>query len=495
MLKRWIFSLFGALLALVGCASLTATAIELEDPCQDSSNSRPMDLFDGQIDFLLRSYYPVNYLDDDRQRWLLSRFSEIQDRDSGLLTNRFNALASFEQECLNAVYKSEGSLDGRKLALQDYDADGVPDYRINFNGEFIENDSDVDSDGVDNVLDVQPFNAEATEVLDTDGDGIADHLDWSNTSLYTVDQQAQLGQQRLNDELGVLLVEGNQPFDPAAVKVVEDVMFKTFGSRRDVFREKAAIKYIFSARQPYIVSGSQYFGEVPAGLRRMYLYDMMFNTLDDEESVIAAYLTMVHEAVHGLQYAMDLPDNLPSLLARNVHEVAPNFVAELNNLHWQIDMNEPVKPTKVIYKGFTFNEVEHTAFAQIYGQGDLAIPISELEEMYYSDEEIDERYGVFNVYSLGNIWEWHAEYVTASVFDRIYKAAERALDADEYTAIRACAEAKLLKLYTEDYTYKLERAEPQIMAKLEALYPISDEDLDYLANTYIIEPFTSCANG
>ena len=491
IVKRCVYTL-GVFALASACASLTVKAVELPDPCQEPDRPRLSDLYEGQVDYLLRAYYPVNYLDDERKLFLLSRFDDIQQRNSDVLTERFNALQPFEQECLNQVFKDQGALDGRLLTLQDFDADGVLDFRINYTGEFVENDSDADGDGLDNVVDVFPFDSVKASVSDVDDDGIADHLDWSNEAIYTVDQTTRNIQRRLYKDFGVLLVEGNQAFDPAAVKVIEDVMYQTLDASRSVFRDKSVIKYIFSAKQAYIGNDYVIYGEVPAGLQRMYLYEAMFDTLNSEETRIAAYLTMLHEAVHGLQYAMDFPDNLPSLLAKNVHEVAPNFIAELNALNWQIDMDVPAEPTGLVYTGFTYNEVEQTAFEQIYAQGDLAIRISDLEKLYYSDEALDVRYGVINAYSLENIWEWHAEYVTASVLDRIYKAAEQMLSASEFDAIHACVEAKLLALYTEDYTYKLERADPAIMATLESLYPIADDKLRYLATEYVIEPFTDC---
>ena len=491
-IMKWCVCALGLFGVASGCTSLTAKAVEIADPCQEPDRPRSSDLYEGQIDYLLRTYYPVNYLDDVRKQFLLSRFDDIQQRDLDVLTERFNTLQSFEKECLNQVFKDQGALDGRLLTLQDFDADGVLDFRINYTGEFVENDSDADGDGIDNVVDVFPFDSEKVSVSDVDGDGIADHLDWSNTVIYTVDQVTQDAQRRLYKDFGILLVEGNQAFNPAAVKVIEDVMYQTLDASRSVFRDNAVIKYIFSAKQAYIGNDYVIYGEVPAGLRRMYLYEAMFDTLNDEQTRIAAFLTMLHEAVHGLQYAMDFPDNLPSLLARNVHEVAPKFIAELNSLNWQIDMDVPAEPTGLVYTGFTYNEVEQTAFEQIYGQGDLAIRISDLEKLYYSDEVPDARYGVVNAYSLENMWEWHAEYVTASVLDRIYKAAELMLSASEFEAIHACVEAKLLALYTEDYTYKLERADSTILATLETLYPITDDKLRYLATEYVVEPFTVC---
>ena len=473
----------------------TSQALELPDPCQDPARPRLSSLYEGQINYLLRAYYPEKYLDDERKQILISRYGDIQKRDSDLLSERFQALQPFEQECLNGIFKDNGVLDGRLLTLQDNDVDGIPDFRINYAGEFIENDTDADDDGVDNVVDVYPFDGEKFNVMDADKDGIADHLDWSNTSLYSVDRETKDLQNRLFNEFGVLLVEGNQAFEPAAGKIIEDVMYKTLDGNRSDFRDKSAIKYIFSAKQAYINNDFPILGEVPAGLQRMYLYQAMFDMLGENETRIAAYLVMLHEAVHGLQYAMDFPVNLPSLLTRNVHEVAPNFIAEMNTLHWRIDMNVPSETTELVYYGFAYNEVERTAFEQIYGQGELAIRLSDLKKQYESGMLPDARYGIFNVYSLDNIWEWHAEYVTASVLDRIYKAAEKMLSGEKFDAIYTCAQEELLAEYGEGYTYELERANPAILRTLASIYPITDENLDYLATEYVIEPFTACAGG
>ena len=307
----------GVFICAHGFLNLTAHAVELSDPCQDPDRPRLSNLYEGQIDFLLRTYYPEKYLDDERKQILLSRFGDIQQRDSENLSERFKALQPFEQECLNEIFKDGGVLDGRLLTLQDNDVDGVPDFRINYTGEFFENDTDADDDGIDNVVDVFPFDGEKFNVMDVDKDGIADHLDWSNSSLYSVD----------------------------------------------------------------------------------------------------------------------------------------------------------------------------------YGQGELAIRLSDLKKQYESGELPDARYGVFNGYSLENMWEWHAEYVTASVLDRIYKAAEKMLSGEEFDAIHACVEAKLLALYGEGYTYELERADPAILRTLASIYPIADENLDYLATEYVIEPFAACAGG
>lgn len=465
------------------------------DACSDPEYQRPQNLYEAQLDFMLRAYHPANYLDDTQRAQLLNSIAGIQDRDAQKLAEKWRALEPYEQDCLNRIYEDNHPLDGRLLALQDNDQDGIKDFRINYYGEFFENDTDADNDGIDNVLDITPFNADADSFDDQDQDGSADHLDWSNTELYDKSTETQVMQQRLHQDFGVLLVEGNHPFSPAMVRVIQDVLYRALDNKRSTFRAEAAIKYIFSTARPYIPAyESEYYGSVHTGTRRMYLFAAAFDTLDENQTRIATFLTLVHEFIHGLQFSMDYPENLQNHLQWNTDANIPNFVHALNSLGWSIDLTDMAESADRVYRGFMFNEASHVPFVQHYGEGDHRVSIGELENQYYSDAPPDERYGIINSYSLGNMWEWHAEYVTASVLQRMYKATHKLLGDAGYSAMLACVQDKLLALYGEDYTYRLDKARPDIMSSLESLFPINDDDLTYLAKKYIVKPFQGCSS-
>ena len=455
---------------------------------------RPQDLHTAQIDFLLRAYYPVNYLVQRVRSTLLEDIALIQSRDADQLIYALENLEAHERHCLEQIFVENHSLDGRLLALQDADNDDIKDFRINYYGEFFENDSDADNDGIDNTFDTAPFDAQRNTVSDSDRDSLPDHLDWSNPALYTMSDHAQRIQQQLHQDFGLLLVEGNHSFTATMAEVVDDVMYRVFNSYRSHFKERDTLKYIISNKRPYIPADeAEFYGAVHTGTKRMYLFATTFDTLENEKTHIAALLTLVHELVHALQFDMDYPQNLSNHLQTTTENNVPEFIDTLNSLGWSIDPTRKAVATEKLYSGFMFNEASHVAFNQHFGRGDLRIDIGELAELDASDEALDRAYGVINAYSLTNIWEWHAEYVSASVLQRLLDTTRTLLDASRYAVVLQCLEQELESEYGQEDTYRLDHARPDIMDSLASDFPISSSDLEYLAKRYIIVPYSQCS--
>ena len=67
---------------------------------------------------------------------------------------------SWERAALQEFYP--GDVELWAYAVRDSDGDGVHDFRVSdYYGRFLEGDTDVDGDGIDNVLDATPFAAGA----------------------------------------------------------------------------------------------------------------------------------------------------------------------------------------------------------------------------------------------------------------------------------------------------------------------------------------------
>ncbi len=482
------------------------SSAQASDPCVGAyEHPRSETHLEQQMDFLKRSYYPnPHYLMGDAIGDFQEKMLLLPMAKEDVLREQWDKLLAHELECLNAIYPDSTGLNLKLIALQDYDDDGIPDYRINYYGEFIENDIDIDNDGIPNFLDANPWGIDASEAADSDADALADHIDWSNAELFENLLGLEKYQRALVDEFSIYMMEGNVEFTAPLAEVVYDTFNSVFYDQKNFFQEKQPLRAIVSTSGPYISEGpNDSWGEVPAGTQKMYLYGPVIEALKNPQNALIGLLLVVHETVHGIQYALDAETDGENMLRFNQHSNAPNFAKHVNELGWCVDLNKKTDPDPFYYKSFVFNETEQTQFKQLYEYKGKPIELSTIAREYdalYETKDLDyndpdwvkllTKYNVINAYSLSNVWEWHAEYVTVSVLDRMYKKLKRMVSKKKYNTIMNLANEQIANEYG---AYDLQFADKKAMKKLAAQYPISQRKLEYLVNRYLIEPF--CPDG
>ena len=130
---------------------------------------------------------------------------------------RLRSMPTGERDFLTRLYGDDFELIA--YALRDTDNDGLTDYRINEDSRFIENDTDVDGDGVFNARDADPYDSGITGE-DANGNGVPDHVDWEfmdNRSYANL-------QARMLRDFDIIMVERNSHFTEKLAQANYDAM-------------------------------------------------------------------------------------------------------------------------------------------------------------------------------------------------------------------------------------------------------------------------------
>jgi hypothetical protein len=446
-----------------------------------------------QLKYITNLFYPNAYLEENNKEEFVNQVLALGSESLEQARLKYENSVEREQQYLDDMYSGEENLDLKYLALSDRDSDGIPDFRINGNGEFIENDIDLDNDNILNAVDLIPFSPNAdTDTLDTDSDGIADHLDWSNTNLYGKSEIAQLIQQELFHRFGITLVESRRVFDINAVRIVNDTFTKVLASKESSFKTMRALEFVVSTCSDSMFNSWGTSGEVPAGTKKMYLYEPLLADTRAYKNKLASLLVSVHEAIHTIQYALDSKDS-ENMLRYNLHRNAKNFVTEMNRLGWKLSTSKLKVEKPEFVKSYVNNESEETLFAETKVVGDGEIALSDIRDIHYADnpDQAAVEYNVVHSYSLDNIWEWHAENITVSVLDRIYRELPALVGESRAEELITCVNDSLRRGPFYNETYMLEVFNPDVSQELQASYPISKTDLRYLAEEYVLNPFAN----
>lgn len=482
LLKLFLtFTMFGCSVSCAQTNEDTCFVVESED----------VDRRSEQLKYLAHIFYPEAYLGTDTAQVFTQQILTLDDESRERAGNKYKNTAKREQELLDAMYPGEGNIDLRLLALSDRDSDGIPDYRINGNGEFFENDIDLDDDGILNAIDLEPFRHNPdVEAKDADEDGIADHLDWSNNDLYDKSDTAQSIQSSLFDQFGITLVESRLEFDPTAISVVNDTFTKVLASKEAIFKDSRALEFVVSTCSDSMFNNWGTWGEVPAGTQKMYLYEPLLADTKAEKNKLATFLVSVHEAIHTIQYALDFKDS-ENMLRYNLHRNSKNFVNEMNRLGWKLSTSKLKDMHPEYIKSYVDNETEETLFAEIKTHDGADIKLSDIRDVHYAadPEKAAVKYNIVHSYSLDNVWEWHAENVTVSVLDRMYRELPSLVGESRAKEVIDCVNESLGNGPFNPETYSLAVFDPDVSQELQAMYPISDSNLKYLAEEYIVNAF------
>ena len=133
------------------------TGAQASDDTCFAVESEDVDRRGEQLKYLANIFYPGAYLEAETEQLFTKRILTLNDESRERASEKYQNTAIREKEILDSMYPGEENIDIRLLALSDRDADGIPDFRINGNGEFIENDIDLDGDGILNAIDLKPF--------------------------------------------------------------------------------------------------------------------------------------------------------------------------------------------------------------------------------------------------------------------------------------------------------------------------------------------------
>lgn len=308
-------------------------------------------------------------------------------------------------------------------ATRDSDGDGVLDYRISeYHGKFFEGDIDLDGDGVRNVYDIDPYDPAVGgsdsdgdgvpdrpgSFADRDGDGIPDHLDWSRRKPEPLPSM----QTALFRDFDVILVERSARFTPELVQAADDAL-------RHVFREPLPTLRTIAVEDQLLLDSD--LGDNGFMLGQTQTLTVYSKSLEGAPALVLFGL-LVHEVDHAWQLAQDF--DAKDLLGENkkMHFPVGEFTTSLRRYGWDVD---PQTNGDGYHHVLYWPQFYATSPRYLY-QGEAPSAWGE----WFEDQQ--ERHGegflraspltsrgLVGPYAMTSPWEWHADYLMASIYHRV----------------------------------------------------------------------------
>ena len=414
----------------------------------------------------------------------------------------------------------------RRLATKDTDNDGMPDYRIACNGKYIENDTDVDGDGVFNILELEPYDKNTINFEDDNQNEIPDHLDWmhaySDTDADIRDEVSAI-QKSLYDEFDVMLVERSAEFPLVFAEIIQDLVSIVFknqfaldSSNASEKRSLNALRFIVTERASSRESGDEITSaEVHGQNASMVIYSDHMCIFDDDcvsKLRLIDFGTIAHEFVHSYQFSIDQDCQFPvhgdcddtdfNELKRFNIVKAPEFHALINNspFGWTVsnDLN-----TVETYQFVMPHDDEISPTWNYLGQAPQLwkSKLDSLWNSHYTNDGDHDSDGywdelkeihIVGEYSMLNPWEWQAEYMVAYLFlgmeDYLQKHWDNHFHDDIDTA-QDKFEHLVKDSWNHVFFYGNAKHNDPVLAWYRINFPLDDEEWQHLANTYLIPAY------
>lgn len=395
---------------------------------------------------------------------------------------RIRAAKPWEQSLLEELYPGDPEL--QVYATRDSDGDGLLDFRVSdYYGRFLEGDTDLDGDGIDNVLDSEPF------IMTTGEQGNAvlpPQVDWGQQG-----KPAEMVriQRELFDNHRILLVERSAEFTPTLARSVYDVVTRVY---RDLFATKgtlATLRIISSEESSLLNPGdeagvSDYAQVLPAS-QTLEIYR---RGIDAPAVIQLGYLA--HEIAHNIQFAYDYNAQRQNEIIRRNYFAATHFLELVAQYGWT-----PVPVELAPETEFTLFR-PHYVVLEPYEYRYLDEPVEDWEawltaihdevgvENYLGDERITEL-NILGDYSLSGPWEWYSDHVIAYLYiEMLDSLAAQCTPAER----KALADAFQGETVSREWPYfRFENARgAEILSHMRNEYPLDPADLGYLTEHYLL---------
>lgn len=346
-------------------------------------------------------------------------------RELRRLEHNMAAAPRVEVDELRGLYGEDTEL--LAYASRDSDRDGVLDYRIShYCGKFFEGDIDLDGDGIRNVYDAAPYDRRVGgtdtnrdgmpdkpgSFADADGDQIPDHLDWSTLAPAQLDEQYAEMQAALHRDFGVMLVERSSSFTPELVLAIDDALRLVFRKPLPTLRTVAVEDQLLLSRD----LGDN--GLMVAQTQTLTVYTKSIESADP----LVVLGLLVHEVDHAWQLAQDFVAT--DLRAENnrIHYPPGKFTASLERFGWTPEDDN-------LGEGYH----HHLYWPHFYATSPRYLYRGSAPNewaAWFQDVERESgrdflrnspavTWGMVGPYSLTSPWEWHADQLMASVYNRI----------------------------------------------------------------------------
>ena len=395
---------------------------------------------------------------------------------------RIRTAKPWEQSLLEELYPDDPEL--WVYATRDSDGDGLLDFRVSdYYGRFLEGDTDLDGDGIDNVLDAEPFiiaNGEQGNAL------IPPQADWSQQGMPA--EMARI-QRELFDNHRILLVERSAEFTPTLARSVYDVVTRVY---RDLFADNGTLSTLriisseeFSLLNPGDEAGASDYAQVLPASQTLEIYR---RGIDAPAVIQLGYLA--HEIAHNIQFAYDYTAQRQDEIMRRNYFAATHFLELVAQYGWT-----PVPVELGPETEFTLFR-PHYIVLEPYEYLYLEEPVEDWEawltaihdevgvENYLGDERITEL-NILGDYSLSGPWEWYSDYVIAYLYIEMLDSLTAQCTPAERKALADAFQSETISSEWPYFRFENARG-AEILSHMRDEYPLDPADLDYLAEHYLL---------
>ncbi|TNF70519.1 MAG: hypothetical protein EP299_13890 [Acidobacteria bacterium] len=203
----------------------------------------------------------------------------------------------WERRLLKRLYGRDREL--WVYATRDSDGDGIFDFRVSdYYGRFLEGDTDLDGDGIVNILDGRPFRVDQSQGT---GSPLPPHLDWEAQG-----KPAEMVriQRELYSRYGIVLVERTESFTPELARAVWDTVTRVYPR---VFAREGSLPTLktiatedYSLLDPDDPEGATDFAQVLAATQTLVIYR---RGVESPPAIQLGFMS--HEIGHNIQFALD----------------------------------------------------------------------------------------------------------------------------------------------------------------------------------------------
>ncbi len=425
----------------------------------------------------------------DQYQRAQQRYQHLSQSERDLLDTRY---CEYERDSSVSAIEPACENDLIYWALRDSDDDGILDFRVKEYGSLIQNDPDADNDGIENLMDAFPLEApftSSTPNLDSDEDGLPDHLDWSNTDRHAsysqkTERLVEIQREIFND-FGIVLIEAEgSEISERFADMTLDVL-QVFRNMYEAQNARQFTRSITLAKQ-YDYDPFGVLAEVSPVNGQILVFEYgIENLVEEKRNLVAPFMVYIHEFAHVIQNAMDFPGNMDGLLRFNAHNNTPNFIEAVRRMDWTIPIEDQVELD--LTGGFVDHGNEPVAFTEMFRETSL----SELQSVCLDDVEqrfnFWAQYNIVTCYSLDGVREWHAEYITATVLRQMFRHLDRAYPQHSAAIIDLAQKTMSDEWGGENYDYQ--NVDNRISAMIEADLLIEHQVLENIVSRYLVEPY------
>jgi len=395
--------------------------------------------------------------------------------------HRVRRARRWERRLLRQLYPDDAELWA--YAIRDTDADGVLDFRVSdYYGRFLEGDTDLDGDGIDNVLDAEPYLVGSP----AQSMGLPASVDWALNG--KSDEMAAI-QRQLFEKHRVLLVERSAEFTPELAESVLDVITRVYGR---VFDEDGVLTTLrivateeSSLLEPEDEAGAYDFAQVLPATQTLEIYR---RGIDAAPVIQLGFLA--HEIGHNIQFSLDYDRQRQEEIFRRNYFAAPHFFELVEPYGWSIVETRARRRDE--YRLFRPQYLSQEPYEYHYWEEPvedwaawLAAIFEEVgEKRYLEDERIKELH-IVGDYSLTGPWEWYSDQIIAYLYIAMLDSLVERCSPSDWNTLRRAFQSETVEAEWPYFRFENARG-GEIQAHFREVYPLAEDDVSYMADAYLL---------